>query len=143
MKRIKTQIAVLMMAVVASSGCSVLKKRTPKTPVLGERVAVLTSENDVEVDPATAAVSMVLPAPITNAEWGQSGGNPSKSMSHVALGSNLGQAFSVSIGEGSSMTARLGGPPFGGGRVPLRQCHVETLTPDGGQVGHPFGTRRA
>ena len=118
MKRIKTQIALLMIAAAAASGCSIFKKGTPKTPVLGERVAVLTSENDVEVDPATAALPMVLPAPVANADWGQSGGNPSKSIGHVALGASLGQAFTVSIGQGSSMTARLGGPPVvGGGRV--------------------------
>ena len=118
MKRIKTQIAVLMMAAVAASGCSVLKKRTPKTPVLGERVAVLTTENDVAVDPETAALPMVLPAPVANAEWGQSGGNAAKSMGQVALGNSLGQVFSVSIGTGSSLTARLASPPVvGGGRV--------------------------
>jgi outer membrane protein assembly factor BamB len=118
MKRIKTKVAVLMMAAVAASGCSVLKKRTPKTPVLGERVAVLTTENDVAVDPETAALPMVLPAPVANTEWAQSGGNASKSMSHVAIGPSLGQVFSVSIGTGSSLTARLASPPVvGGGRV--------------------------
>jgi outer membrane protein assembly factor BamB len=118
MKRIKTKVAVLMMAAVAASGCSVLKKRTPKTPVLGERVAVLTTENDVVVDPETAAMPMVLPAPVANTEWAQSGGNAAKSMGHVAIGNSLGQVFSVSIGAGSSLTARLASPPVvGGGRV--------------------------
>ena len=147
MKRIKTQIAVLMMAAVAASGCSVLKKRTPKTPVLGERVAVLTSENDVEVDPATAALPMALPAPVANTEWGQSGGNPSKSMGHVALGNNLGVAFSISIGEGSSMTARLGGPPvIGGGRVYTIDTNATVRAFDaqtGGQAwATQFGTEK-
>jgi outer membrane protein assembly factor BamB len=118
MKRIKTKVAVLMMAAVAASGCSVLKKHTPKTPVLGERVAVLTTENDVVVDPETAAMPMVLPAPVANTEWAQSGGNAAKSMGHVAIGNSLGQVFSVSIGTGSSLTARLASPPVvGGGRV--------------------------
>jgi outer membrane protein assembly factor BamB len=147
MKRIKTQIAVLMMAAVAASGCSVLKKRTPKTPVLGERVAVLTSENDVEVDPATAALPMALPAPVANAEWGQSGGNPSKTMGHVALGGSLSVAFSISIGEGSSMTARLGGPPvIGGGRVYTIDTNATVRAFDaqtGGQAwATQFGTEK-
>jgi outer membrane protein assembly factor BamB len=118
MKRIKTRLAVMMIAAVAASGCSVFKKGTPKTPVLGERIPVLTMENEIAVDPATAALPMVLPAPVANAEWGQSGGNASKSMGHLALGSALGRAFTVSIGAGTTMAARLASPPvIGGGRV--------------------------
>ena len=118
MKRIKTRIAVLMMAAMAASGCGIFKKGAPKTPVLGERVAVLTTESDVEVDPATAALPMELPAPVANSEWAQSGGNASKSMGHLALGNALARAFSVSIGYGSTLTARLASPPVvGGGRI--------------------------
>ena len=118
MKRIKTKIAVLVMAAVAASGCGILKKGTPKTPVLGQRVAVLTTENDIVADRGTAAIPMVLPAPVANSEWAQSGGNASKSMGHLALGTALGRAFTVSIGYGSSLTARLASPPVvGGGRV--------------------------
>ena len=57
---------------------------------------MLTSESDVAVDPATAAMPMTLPAPVANTDWAQSGGNASKSMGHLALGTALGQAFSVS-----------------------------------------------
>ena len=118
MNRIKTKLAVLLIAAMAASGCSVFKKGTPKTPVLGQRVAVLTTENDVSVDPATAALPMVLPAPVVNADWGQSGGNAPKSMGHLALGNALANAFSVSIGYGSTMAARLASAPVvGGGRV--------------------------
>src|SRR5687767_13263931 len=111
MNRITTKIALLMIAAMAASGCGVFKKGPPKTPVLGERVAVLTTENDVAVDPATAALPMVLPAPVANSEWAQSGGNAAKSMGHLALGSALGRAFTVSIGYGSTLTARLASPP--------------------------------
>ena len=62
----------------------------PKTPVLGQRIAVLTSEGDVEVDPATAALPMSLPAPVANTDWAQSGGNAVKSMGQLALGTALG-----------------------------------------------------
>lgn len=118
MNRIKTRIAVLAFAAMAASGCGIFKKGAPKTPVLGERVAVLTTENDVAVDPATASLPMVLPAPVANSEWAQSGGNASKSMGHVVLGTALARAFTVSIGQGSSLTARLASPPVvGGGRV--------------------------
>ncbi len=118
MIRTHVRAAALIAAAVAASGCSILKKSTPKTPVLGERVAVLTAENDIAVDQATAALPMVLPAPLTNAEWAQSGGNPAKSMGHLALGANLTNAFTVSIGRGGSVSARLAAPPVvAGGRV--------------------------
>ena len=42
----------MVAAALAASGCSLLKRGgRPKTPVLGERIPVLTSEGDVEVDP--------------------------------------------------------------------------------------------
>ena len=107
MKRIKTHIAVLMMAAVAASGCSLIKKGTPKTPVLGERVAVLTSENDVEVDPATAALPMALPAG-GQRRLGAIGRQPVEDEGHVALGNSLARR-SAFRSPGSSMTARLGG----------------------------------
>ncbi len=111
MKRITTRVAMLVIAAMAVNGCGILNKGTPKTPVLGQRVAVLTTENDVAVDRDTAALPMVLPAPVVNGEWGQPGGNASKSMGHVALGTALQTAFSVSIGAGSTLSARLGAPP--------------------------------
>src|SRR5687767_13369519 len=118
MHRTTTRIALLLIAAAAASGCGIIKKSAPKTPVLGERVAVLTTENDVTVDPATAALPMTLPAPVVNSEWSQPGGSPSKSMGHLALGTSLGRAFSVSIGYGSTLGARLASPPIvGGGRV--------------------------
>src|SRR5688500_15481189 len=103
MKRIKTKLAVLMVAAMAVNGCSLLKKGAPKTPVLGQRVSVLTTENDIAVDRPTAALPMVLPAPVVNTEWGQAGGNAAKSMGHLALGRALQTAFSVSIGYGTSV----------------------------------------
>ena len=147
MKQIKIKIAVLVIAAMAASGCGVFKKGTPKTPVLGQRVAVLTTENDVTADPATAAIPMVLPAPVANSEWAQSGGNASKSMGHVALGTALARAFSVSIGHGSSLTARLGSPPVvGGGRVYTIDTNATVRAFDaqtGGQLwASQFGTER-
>ena len=118
------RISLLVAALLAASGCSIFKKGTAKTPVLGNRIAVLTSETDVQVDPATAALPMVLPAPVANTEWAQSGGNASKSLGHVALGSSLGTAFSVQAGRGSSLTARLASEPIVAGE---RVYTIDTL----------------
>jgi len=113
MTRPKTfRIALLVAAAIAASGCGVLKKGSgPKTPVLGQRIPVLTSETDATVDPATQALPFTLPAPVVNSAWSQSGGNATKSMGQLALGSSLQQAFVVQAGRGSSLTARLAAAP--------------------------------
>ncbi len=113
------RVALLIAAVLASSGCSIFKKgERPKTPVLGERISVLTSENDAQVDPATQALPFNLPAAAENADWAESGGNASNSMGHVALGNAIQPAFTVQAGRGSSLTARLASPPIvANGRV--------------------------
>src|SRR5215813_12472152 len=115
----KFRVALMIGAALAASGCSILKRGgKPKTPVLGERIAVLASEGDIEVDPATAAIPMTLPEAVANTEWTQSGGNSSKSVGQLALGNALGSVFHVQGGRGSSLTARLASEPLvAGGRV--------------------------
>ena len=118
MKAVRTRIVVLTLAALAASGCGILKKSTPKTPVLGERVAVLATEQDVAVDPATSALPFSLPVAEANTEWAQAGGNAAKAMGHLALGQSLGQAWAVSIGEGGSVSQRLSAAPVvGDGRL--------------------------
>jgi outer membrane protein assembly factor BamB len=119
MNRHKLRIAVMIAAALAASGCSIFKKGShPKTPILGQRIPVLTNEADVEVDPATQALPFSLPAPVENSGWTQSGGNATKSMGQLALGASLSQAFAVQAGRGSSLTARLAATPIvANGRV--------------------------
>ena len=118
-KAMKFRIVLMIGAAFAASGCSILKRGgKPKTPVLGERIAVLTSEGDVAVDPETAAIPMTLPDAVANTEWTQSGGSASKSVGQVALGTALAPAFHVQAGRGSSLTAHLASEPVvAGGRV--------------------------
>ena len=105
-------------AAIAASGCSVLKHKQKKTPILGERIPVLTTESDAALDPATAALPMVLPDAVANTAWTQSGGNAAKSMGQLALGTALGNAFTIQAGRGSSLTARLASSPIvANGRV--------------------------
>jgi outer membrane protein assembly factor BamB len=120
------------------SGCNPFKKDRKITPTVGERIAVLTGEADIAIDEATAAMPFSLPAADANAEWTQPGGNAAKSMGHLALGSSLGTAWTVSIGEGNSRSARLASAPVvGDGRA----YTIDTLgtvrafdTRNGGQV---------
>lgn len=107
-----TKTLVVLMSASLLAGCAGgLFKKKPKTPILGDRVAVLVNETDIEVDPATAALAMVLPPAETNTEWAQSGGNSRKSVGNVTLGNTLGVAWTSSIGSGSDRKARLGGGP--------------------------------
>jgi len=148
MTSMKFRVAVLIVAALAASACNPFKRgRSPTTPVVGERIAVLTTESDVQVDPTTAALPMVLPVPTANTEWTQSGGNAAKSMGNVELGSSLGEAWRVSIGRGTTLSARLAsGPIVADGRVytidttaTVRAFDAQT----GGQVwASQFGTER-
>src|SRR3954451_12306490 len=113
------QVAALIALALAASGCSILKRgKAAKTPVLGERIAVLTTESDAQGDLATAALPMSLPPAVVNSDWTQSGGNATQSMGQLALGTALANAFTVQAGRGSSLTARLASSPIvAGGRV--------------------------
>ncbi len=113
------RLSILIATALAASGCGVFKKgKGPSTPVLGQRIAVLTGEGDVKVDPETAALPMTLPEPVANADWSQSGGSPTKSLGQLALGGSLARAFTVQAGRGSSLTARLAASPIAAnGRV--------------------------
>ncbi|HEX6742029.1 MAG TPA: PQQ-binding-like beta-propeller repeat protein [Sphingomicrobium sp.] len=111
-KSMKFRVALLMAAAITAGGCSILKRGgRPKTPVIGERIPVLTNEGDVTVDPAVSSIPMTLPAAVANSSWTQSGGNAAKSVGHLALGTALSRVFTVPAGRGSSLTARLSAEP--------------------------------
>ncbi len=112
------KLALLLIAAAMITGCNPFKKGVVKTPVVGERIAVLSGESDISVDPDTAALPFTIPEAVANDDWAQSGGNPSKSMGHVALPAALGTAWTVSIGAGSDKKGRLiSAPVVAGGRV--------------------------
>lgn len=110
---------VLMVAVtaVALSGCATFKGGKKKTPVLGNRIAILQGENDVAADKTIAGVEVLMPPATTNDSWAQPGGSASKSMGQLTLGPSLTRAWSVTI-DGGTNRQRLGAAPvIGGGRL--------------------------
>lgn len=117
MKRVV--LALAMMGTL--SACGVLGgggDKKPKTPVLGNRIPVLTSDSDVVLDPALADTVVMLPESVANAEWSQPGGNAPKSMGNLALSRSPARVWSVSIGQGSGKRARIGAAPVvSGGKV--------------------------
>lgn len=113
---LKLSAAVAALALLG--GCGALKGKGPaRTPVVGQRVPILASENLATVDPALANLQVVLPLAETNADWSQPGGNASKSMSHVALGDTLRQVWSARIEGGNTRTRLAASPVVVGGRL--------------------------
>ena len=112
------KFALLLITAAMVTGCNPFKKGVVKTPVVGERIAVLSGETDIVVDPDTAAMPFTVPEAIANEDWAQSGGNPCKSMGHVALSAALAHAWTVSIGAGSDKQGRLiSAPVVAAGKV--------------------------
>lgn len=91
-------------------GCGTVKG-PKKTPTLGDRVPILVSENGAEVDKGLSAVEVLLPAPEVNSSWTQPGGDASKSLGHLALGTDLKRVWSARI-RGGTARQRLGAPPI-------------------------------
>jgi outer membrane protein assembly factor BamB len=85
------------------------------TPTVGNRVPILSRiESGAEVDPALAAISVVLPPQRANTEWAQVGGAASKSYGHLALADNPAKAWTARV-AGSSNRMRLAAAPVVGG----------------------------
>lgn len=100
-------------------GCGTIFKSKPKTPVVGNRVAILSTEAGALADPTIASIPVSLPPAEPNAAWTQPGGSASKSMGHLALGSSLTRVWSTKI-VGSTPRARLAtAPVVADGRIYL------------------------
>lgn len=112
MKKTGASIILLSALALAVSGCGVFGKgdKRPKTPTIGERIPILTSESNAELDPSLADVAVLVPPQVENAEWAQPGGNAAKSLEHLALGAALSQAWSSNI-RGTTKYERLAAAP--------------------------------
>ena len=95
------------------------ERQRPKTPVLGERIAVLTTESDVAGRSRDRGSADDASRRRSRTPTGRSrAAMPSKSMGQLALGTALASAFTVQAGRGSSLTARLASAPVvANGRV--------------------------
>lgn len=111
--------AKLLLAIAVSAtlgGCAVLDGvrgdagKKNNTPTIGNRVDILGSERDTEVDPALAGVAVILPPASVNDAWAQPGGNASKSPGHVELGQGLARIWSATV-TGANPRARLAASP--------------------------------
>lgn len=83
-----------------------------------ERISVLTSTQQLDVDPSITALPVTLPAPYRNGNWAQPGGNPPHAVYHLSLPENMQQVWRTSIGQADRKYERMvTGPIAANGRV--------------------------
>jgi outer membrane protein assembly factor BamB len=88
------------------------------TPTVGNRMPILSRiENGAEVDPALAAISVVLPPARVNAEWGQTGGSASKSYGHLALSENPAKVWTAQVAGSTNRMRLASAPVVGSGKL--------------------------
>jgi len=109
------RLPILGALVLALAGCAALglgggSDKKPKTPVIGNRVAVLTAERSVEADPALADIAVTFPAAVTTNDWTQPGGSAAKVRAQPSLPPTLKQAWSHDI-AGNTLSQRLAATP--------------------------------
>lgn len=119
--KIDLRIPAAALALLALSGCGVFgiggKGNKPKTPVLGDRVPVLTSESSVELDPGLSDVAILLPPPEANTGWTQPGGNAAKAPGHLALGNGTSRVWSASVAGGGNRARLAAAPVVANGKL--------------------------
>lgn len=103
-------VAALAVTSLILAGCSHGRKNAPKTPVFGERTSILGQADIVKADETLASTPVLLPEPVANADWPQSGGSPSKAIGGVTLGAGTKQVWAAAI-TGGSPRAKLASPP--------------------------------
>ncbi len=99
-------------------GCGVFQGGGgPKTPTIGKRISILSNDSSVQVDANIAGQSVILPQPLANANWPQSGGNANKVMGHVALAPARSQIWSAQIAGGNARQKLADAPVVADGRL--------------------------
>ncbi len=93
----------------ALAGCDIFDKK--KTPLPGERVAVFADRTEIEPDKDAGSREVLLPAPVINDSWPQSGGFANYAMQHLTVGDVPQVIWSVDVGAGSTSRRVLTTPP--------------------------------
>jgi outer membrane protein assembly factor BamB len=77
-----------------------------KPPLPGKREPVLAARRGMKVDEG-GDKRIILPPPVRNAAWPQTGGNPAHLMGHLAANEVLDRAWSSSIGKGGGYRRKI------------------------------------
>lgn len=104
----------LALVLLAVQGCGMTEKifnSAPEERMEGERLTVLELQAQLEPDPALARSEMTLPEMRENRFWPQYGGYPNHAMTHLALNTELEQAWRADIGDGGGNERPIFMPP--------------------------------
>ncbi|HUZ73566.1 MAG TPA: PQQ-binding-like beta-propeller repeat protein [Stellaceae bacterium] len=118
--RAVARLGFALVAVAALAGCDWVGDlfTTNKEPLPGKRIAVLSLDRPMVVDPKVEAVPVRLPPPYDNPAWPDAGGYPSHAMYHLALGNVIKKVWSADAGDGAGRYGRVVAQPvIDGGRV--------------------------
>jgi len=118
---LNTRIATVLMLGISLTACDTINdliSPSDDPPLPGERISVLTLEQQLEADPRIAGLQVILPAPYVNANWAQPGGFPDNVLHHLDAPDAIAEVWSADAGAGSSGDGRLTAPPIAAdGRV--------------------------
>ncbi len=126
------RIASFVVLTAALSGCGGLDSLNPfggggedQVTLKGERISVLSFEQELEADPRLATLEVVLPAPYVNDAWPQPGGYAGHAMHHLQIPTEINQAWRSNAGKGTSGAARLiASPVAADGKVFVRDAEA-------------------
>jgi outer membrane protein assembly factor BamB len=92
-------------------------KDRPRTPVFGQRTSILSAAEVVNADETLKVTPVLLPDPIENVDWAQSGGDASKSIGGVALGAGTKMIWRATISGGGPLGKLASPPVVSGGKL--------------------------
>ncbi len=93
----KSVVAVMGLAL---AGCGMFGKE--KLQIDGDRISVLSEKKVIAADYTAGDIKIVLPKPLVNAAWPQSGGNAAHNIGHLKSSDHLQKAWSRQFGNGNS-----------------------------------------
>jgi outer membrane protein assembly factor BamB len=106
-------LLVALLLALSLTGCDLFDRIFEKTkkPLPGERIAVMQDRREIEPDKDAASIQVVLPGPVVNDSWPQSGGFANYAMQHLAVGDSPQIIWTADVGAGSSSSRILTTPP--------------------------------
>ncbi len=81
-------------------------------PLPGKRIPIMQAAEKVPGELASGDRPVILPAPRTNEDWSQPGGQANNAPGHLVLAGAMRQTWTASAGEGSSAAGRLTASPI-------------------------------
>lgn len=106
-----TLLLALSAALLLVGGCGIFGKNRKPPATMGQRIAVLDFETQIEAEPELGDIAVEVPAASVNADWTQPGGSAAGLGGNLALSQTPRRQWSVSIGAGTSNRRALNAPP--------------------------------